>query len=386
MLTCRRAEFDLPDDVHYLNCAYMSPMSRAVERAGLEGLARKRRPYEIPARRFFDDSENARGLFARLLGAPTERIAIVPSVSYAAAVVARNTKLERGQRIVVASEQFPSNVYAWRKLCAQRGGELVTVAPESGDSRRAESWNERLLAAIDERTALVALANVHWADGTRFELEALGARARSFGAALFVDGAQSVGALPLDLERVKPDALVSVGYKWLMGPYSLGYAYFGPRYDGGEPLEENWIARANSEDFRALVDYRDEYQPGARRFDMGERSQLQSMPMAVAALEQVLAWDPANIQAYCGALTERLVEAAAPLGFRAETRARRGGHLVGLRAPAGLDLDALGARLSAANVHVSLRGNAVRVAPHVYNDERDVDALVEVLSGAVARR
>ncbi len=386
MPTCRRAEFDLPDDVHFLNCAYMSPMSRAVEKAGLEGLARKRRPYEILARHFFDDSESARALFARLVGAPAERIAIVPSVSYAAAVVARNTKLERGQRIVIASEQFPSNVYAWRKLCAQRGGELVTVAPEAGSARRAESWNERLLAAIDERTALVALANVHWADGTRFELEALGARARSFGAALFVDGAQSVGALPIDVERVKPDALAAVGYKWLMGPYSLGYAYFGPRYDGGEPLEENWIARANSEDFRGLVSYRDEYQPGARRFDMGERSQLQAMPMAVAALEQVLAWGPANIQAYCSALTERLVEATAPLGFRAETATRRGGHLVGLRAPEGLDLDALGAHLSAAKVHVSLRGNAVRVAPHVYNDERDIDALVEVLSRAVARR
>lgn len=379
MLECRRADFDLPEDVHFLNCAYMAPMSRAVEAAGLEGLARKRRPYQVTGRHFFDESEQARALFARIIGAAAERIAILPSVSYAAAIVARNTQLERGQRIVVASEQFPSNVYAWRKLCVQRGAELVTVAPDPSAESRARSWNERLLAAIDERTTLVALPHVHWADGTRFDLETLAGRAREVGAALFVDGTQSVGALPFDVERVKPDALACAGYKWLMGPYSLGYAYFGPRYDDGEPLEENWIARAGSEDFRGLVNYRDEYQPGARRYDMGERSNLQSMPMALAALTQVLAWGPERIQEYCTALTSRLVERAAPLGFTAEARTGRGGHLVGLRAPRGADLDALGARLAAANVHVSLRGSAIRVAPHLYNDARDIDALLAAL-------
>ncbi|MBI5431475.1 MAG: aminotransferase class V-fold PLP-dependent enzyme [Planctomycetes bacterium] len=385
MLDCQRALFDLPDHVHYLNCAYMAPMSRAVEAAGVVGLARKRRPYEFTPAHFFDESERLRALFGRLVGAPDgERVALVPSVSYGMAIVARNTPLAARQTIVVAHEQFPSNVYAWRKLCTQRGAELVTVEPAPGAADRAQSWNERLLAALDGRTAVVALPHVHWADGTRFDLEALGARARELGAALVVDGTQSVGALEFDVERVRPDALVCAGYKWLLGPYSLGYAYFGPRYDGGDPLEENWIAREGSEDFRALVQYHDAYQPGARRYDVGERSNLHLMPMAVAALEQVLDWRVERIQEYTRALASRLVARAAPLGFVAQAEPGRAGHLLGLRAPATLELASVAERLRAAEVHVSLRGQSIRVAPHLYNDERDVDALVDVLASSAA--
>src|SRR5690606_2334173 len=118
-------------------------------------------------------------------------VALIPSVSYGMAIVARNTRVESGQNIAMLHEQLPSHVYAWRRLAAASGAELRTVTPPAGVPR-GEEWNARILEAIDERTALVATPNVHWTDGTRFDLEAIGARTREVGAAFVVDGTQSV--------------------------------------------------------------------------------------------------------------------------------------------------------------------------------------------------
>jgi selenocysteine lyase/cysteine desulfurase len=103
---------------------------------------------------------------------------------------------------------------------------------------------------------------------------------------------------------VQPDFLVAVGYKWLLGPYGLGYLYVAPKWqERGIPLEQSWLTRAGSEDFARLVDYRDKYRPGARRFDMGEFPQFALAPMAMAALRQILAWGVNNIQETISALT-----------------------------------------------------------------------------------
>ena len=381
MLTCRKSSFSLPDDEHYLNCAYMSPLSVAVETAGMTGVARKRVPSRIATSDFFTESDRARALFARLVNAPDpSRVAIIPAASYGLAIAARNLPAGAGQNIVVTHEQFPANVHAWRRLARDRGVEIRVVAPPEVVDGRGRGWNERLLDAIDASTAIVALGHVHWTDGTKFDLDAIGRRAREVGAALVVDGTQSVGAMPFDVQAIQPDALVCATYKWLMGPYSMGFAYLGPRFDAGEPLEETWIGRAGSENFKELVNYRDDYQPGAVRYDVGERTNFALMPMAIAALEQVLDWQPARVQEYCAALTADLFDRVRALGYTVEAPEYRGAHLFGLRAPAGTDISAVGERLRARKVLVSLRGSALRVSPHVYNDARDIDALIDALS------
>ncbi len=383
MLPCQKPSFSLPDDEHYLNCAYMSPISKAVEAAGGAGVARKRVPSRLSQDDFFTEAATARALFARLVNAADpSRIAVIPAASYGLAIAARNLPAARGQNVVVTHEQFPANVHGWRKLAATRGVALRTVAPPDDTAGRGRGWNTRVLEAIDRDTAIVAIGHVHWTDGTRFDLEAIGARTREVGAALVVDGTQSVGALPFDVARIQPDALVVATYKWLMGPYSLGFAYLGPRFDGGEPLEETWIGRAGSENFKELVHYRDDYQPGAIRYDVGERTNFALMPMAIAALEEVLERQPARVQEYCAALTAPLFERVRALGYTVEDAAWRGAHLFGLRAPAGTDISAIGERLRARKVFVSLRGSAIRVAPHVYNDAADVEALLAALEQA----
>lgn len=385
MLECQKHGFSIPEGRHYLNCAYMGPLSRRVQAAGAEGIRRKADPSGITARDFFDESDEVRRLFAQLLGArDATRVAILPAVSYGTATIARNTRVWRGQNIVIAGEQFPSNVYAWRALCPNHDASLrVVPAPES--ERRAEAWSASLIEAIDADTALVALPHVHWTDGTLFDLASIGDRARVHGAAFVIDASQSLGALPLDLERVRPDAVICAGYKWLLGPYSLALGWFGDRYDGGEPLEETWIARDGSDDFQGLVLYRDEYQPGAIRYDVGERSNFILMPMMRAALEQILSWRPERIQAYCAALMAEPLAEARSLGFRVEDDDWRGAHIAGLRLPHGTDLAALAATLDGAQISVSLRGSAMRVAPNVYNDAEDVAALSTVLRHSVGQ-
>jgi selenocysteine lyase/cysteine desulfurase len=378
-LDCRRSDFSLPPDVHYLNCAYMGPLPLRAQDAGFAGVRAKAVPTAIEPDDFFRDSNEARGLFARIIGAgAAERVAIVPSVSYGIATVARNVRCTEGNTIVIAAEQFPSNVYAWRRLASTNGAELRAVAARSA-SAPGESWSEALLDAIDERCAIVALPHVHWTDGTRFDLERIGERAREVGATFVIDGSQSIGALPFDLERVRPDAVICAGYKWLLGPYGIGFAWYGERFADGEPLEETWIGREHSEDFQHLIDYRDTYQRGAARFDVGERSNFILLPIVIESMRLVLDWGAARIQQYCDDLCAPVIDEAVSLGFCIEARAWRGAHLFGLRTPEGLDLSALSAALRARSVHASLRGTALRVSPNVYNDPADASALLAAL-------
>ena len=379
-----RSLFSLPLDLHYLNCAFMAPASKRVVEAGRGALARIEAPSRLWGADFFEPRTRVRGLFARLVGASEpDRVAIVPAVSYAMATIARNTPLAKGQAVVVVEEQFPSAVYTWRRACSEAGATLRTVsAPDTGGSR-GDAWNGALLDAIDDRTAAVVLPELHWTDGLRFDIDAVGARARAVGARFVIDGTQSVGALPFDLARTRPDALVCAGYKWLTGPYSIGLAWYGPAFDDGVPLEENWIVRRDSDRFSELVNYRDEYRPGAIRYDVGEPSNFVLLPMLEAALEQLLEWRPEAIAAYTRALTSAPVSRLRDLDCRIENDRWRAGHLLGVRLPDGVDVARLGRSLAARQVSVSLRGGAIRVAPHLYNDAGDLDALIEVIAGAV---
>jgi selenocysteine lyase/cysteine desulfurase len=207
----------------------------------------------------------------------------------------------------------------------------------------------------------------------------VGARAREVGAVLAVDATQSLGALPLSVKEVQPDYLVAAGYKWLMGPYSQGYLYVAPSQREGRPLELNWITRQGSEDFSRLIDYREEFQPGARRFDVGERSNFLLVPMAAAALRQLLAWGVGSIQETLRELTRRAARGAEALGLEVAPEAHRAGHLVGLRRRGGYASD-VPARLAASQIHVSVRGDNLRVSPHLYNTAADVDRLLEALA------
>ena len=383
-LECRKDLFQLPDGSHYLNCAYMSPLATSVETAGIQAIRGKRVPSDITSADFFQPADELRAAFARLIGGEDpNRVAIVPSVSYGIGTAALNLDVSPGQNIVVIEEQFPSNLYPWRAVARTREAELRTVKAPPPAAGRAEEWNARVLREIDEATAVVAVPQYHWTDGTWFDLAAFGKRARETGAALIVDGTQSVGAAPFDVREIRPDALVCAGYKWLLGPYSLGLAWFGERFDDGVSLEEGWCNRLGSDDFRRVAEYTDELRPGALRYDVGERSNFTLLPMLRAGLDLVLEWGPERIQPYCAGITRGLFESLAERGVWSEAPEWRAEHLFGLRLPAGVRLETLQAALARDRVTVSLRGSAVRVAPHVYNDADDIEVLRQAVLEAL---
>jgi selenocysteine lyase/cysteine desulfurase len=373
----RRDAFDVPPEVAYFNTASLSPVPHRVREAAESALERRTRPWTIAAADWFADVERLRALFAQLIGADAEGIALVPATSYGFAVAARNLRLARGQRIVVLAEEYPSGIYTWRRLANATGAELLTVAREDG-----RAWTEAILAALDERAALLSVPNVHWTDGALVELDPVAARARELGCRLVIDASQSAGALPISVERLRPDFLVSVGYKWLLGPLALAYLYVAPEHRGGEPLEENWISRAGSDDFAGLVDYENSYQPGARRFDMGQRSSFQLVPMAIAALELLLEWEPARIAATLAGINGAIAHGAERLGLEPVPAERRGPHMLGVRLPGDLRA-AVRRALAAADCHAALRGESLRISPHLHNTDAEAERLLGALAAAV---
>jgi selenocysteine lyase/cysteine desulfurase len=383
MLACKRSKFSLPPNVTYLNCAYMSPLMKDVEKAGLRGLRIKRNPGNVPSTEFFENSDKLRAEFAKLVNASDQkRIAIIPAASYGLANVAKNLNISKSQHIVVAAEQFPSNYYTWQSVCHETGAQMKIVPAPTSLISRGRIWNERVLESIDKNTRAVAIAHAHWADGTKFDLEALRKRTTEVGALLIIDGTQSVGAVPFDIQKIKPDALICAGYKWLLGPYSIGMGYYGEYFDNGKPIEENWINRLNSEDFSALVSYEPQYQPGAIRFDYGERANFIQVPMMLKALEQLNRWGVENVQEYCSSLSEPAIDQLRAKGFWIEDKNFRGPHLFGVRMPKEISTDKLKQEFLKNRVYVSFRGDAIRVSPNVYNTEKDLKKFVRILTKA----
>jgi selenocysteine lyase/cysteine desulfurase len=376
-LTRQRSLFEVPDDVAYFNSASLAPPLRAVRAAGEVALARSAAPWRISSRDWFTEVERLRGLFAQLIGSAADSVALVPAWSYGMAVAAANLDAGPKERVLVLDEEYPSGIYTWRDFVRRRGAALETVRREPG-----QDWTDAILAALDERVAIVSVPNVHWTNGALIDLTAVAERVRDVGAALVIDASQSAGAMPVDVGELRPDFLVCVGYKWLLGPYSLGYLYVDERHHGGRPLEHNWIAREGAERFDRLVDYTDELQPGARRFDVGERTNFVLTPMAIAALEQVLEWSVPGIAAALAEVTAAIEDGAGSRGLAALPSSQRGPHMIGVELP-GDDPERIVAALAERNVHAGLRSSWLRIAPHLHTRPSDVDRLFAALDASL---
>lgn len=377
ILPCQKRQFDMDNDVTYLNCAYMSPLLLSAKNAGIAGLKRKAEPWKMGVGMFFDECEQLRDLVGKLINSPADTIAIVSSASYGLAVAAANLghTLEKGDKVLVLGEQFPSNYYIWHELTQQKGA-ILSVVPVPKDG----NWTQAILNRIDGKTKILALPNCHWTDGTFIDLEAIRDAIGVPGQApyLVLDLTQSLGAYPFDIARVQPDFMACATYKWAMCPYGMGLLYVAERYHDGTPIEFNWVNRKRSENLARLVDYCDEYQTGARRFDVGERSNPILLPMAVAAFRQLIDWNPARTLATIRQLTDRMAKHAENLPLTMAPTQYRAGHMIGLHLGERWPDDLRAAMLDE-NIHVSYRGTGMRISPHLYNTPEDIDALADFL-------
>ena len=371
--------FNLPDDITYLNCSFMSPMLKSVAQVGVSNIYTKEDPTSITSKDFFDNTKALRSEFAQLVNAPASHCAIAASASYGMANIAKNLQAGQGDNIVIADAQFPSNVYAWMALKEEKGIEIKLVAPPAQPQNRGRLWNQKILEAIDSNTKMVATGHVHWSDGTLFDLGAIRQRTRDVGAIMVIDGTQSIGALPFDVQEIEPDALVSAGYKWMMGPYSTAMCYFGDYFSQGSPIENNWMNRLDSENFANLINYQEAYQPGMIRYDVGESANFILTPMLTQALKQIKAWGPQHIQDYTQKIAAPYLDILKSAGIWIEEEGYRAHHLIGLRLPEYMDLKEVKMKLEDDKVFVSIRGNSIRVSPHLYNSAEDFHHLLSVL-------
>ena len=372
-----RARFEVPEGIAYLNTANLAPQLRSVRAAGEAALDRRGRPWTIASADWFTEVERLRGLFAGVIGGDADGVALIPATSYGIAVAAANLEAGPGERVVVLDEEYPSGIYTWRTFARRTGAKLHTVRPEAG-----QTWTEAILSALDERARIVSVPNVHWTNGALVDLDAVCERAHELGASLVLDLSQSAGAMPLDVRELRPDFLVTVGYKWLFGPLSVAYLYVDARHREGEPIEHNWIVRARAEEFERLVDYTDELQPGARRFDVGARTNFVLTPMAIAALEQVLEWSVPRIEGALAEVTAAIEREAGARGLAALPASRRGPHMIGIELPDPVPAG-LGSALAARDVHLSVRSSWLRVAPHLHTSDVDVEQLFTALDAAL---
>lgn len=373
MLSNQRALFSLPGDVTYLNCAFTAPLLKRSEAAAKKAITSKSSPWTIGSADFFTKMESVRHLFAHLIESSSEHVAIIPAVSYGIALAARNLPFFEGQNIVVLEDQFPSNIYSWKRLVDEKKGRIQTVKrPADFD------WTHAVIEAINEKTGIVAVPNCHWTDGTLLDLVRIGAACRKQKAALVIDGTQSLGALPVSIKDIKPDFLVTTAHKWLMGPYSMGFCYIASKWLDTIPLEENWLNRMDSQDFSRLVDYQDNYQPGARRFDVGAASNFFLTPVAEASLQQLHQWKIKEIAKSLRLKTDLIANRAESLNLIVAPAHKRAAHMIGIKFPQGIP-KTLPAKLLAEQIYVSVRGDFIRIAPHLYNTDKDLDRLFEVL-------
>ncbi|KAA1247721.1 aminotransferase class V-fold PLP-dependent enzyme [Aquimarina sp. RZ0] len=364
--------FDLSDDVTYLNGAYMSPQLRSITEIGLQSVAKKARPDEILPKDFFIQKEILKQRFASLIEASDyKNIAIIPSVSYGIANAANNIPIKKGDEIILADEQFPSNVYIWQEIAKKNEAILKIIKSPTEFENRGKKWNKNIIEAINHKTAVIAMPHVHWADGTLFDLKAIREKTKTVQAMLIIDGTQSVGAFPFSIKEIEPDALICGGYKWLLGPYSIGMAYYSDAFNDGTPIEHNWMNRYNSEDFASLTQYENRYQEKAARYSVGESSNFVLTPMMIKAIEQLIEWQPKNIQNYCEQISKEMINKLRDLGYFIEDSQYRAHHLFGIYLPKHINSEKLKTSLKEAKIIVSFRGNAVRISCNVYNSKDD---------------
>ncbi|MAP94606.1 MAG: aminotransferase [Ponticaulis sp.] len=381
ILPSQRHLFDIPDDVAYLNLAYQGPLLNASVSAIADGAQCKAQPWTTAPKDFFSYPEKLRELLGRVCGVHADRFAIVPSASYGLATAAKvlGPKLEKGDQILMVAETFPSTYLTWKRVADETGAEIVMV-----DAPGDDDWTSAILNAMTPATRLLSLPQCHWANGAVINVEDVADAAHKQGAYLVFDLTQTLTAMPFDFARVKPDFVATAGYKWMLFPYGLGSLYVDPKWHDAAPLEETWMNREEAHVFEKLADYSHVYQPGARRFDLGEKSMPTLVYGGISALEQILDWGVENITETLSSYTMRIANVLEEVGLVPVTERFRSTNILGARSKTRLPED-LVPNLTAQNIFISRRGNSLRFSPYLHNSEEDFVRLEAGLKEALSR-
>lgn len=383
MLTSQRALFDIPSDVAYLNAAGWSPLPLATQEAAREAVARKGQPWKLTPDFADKQHERARAAAAALIGADASDVALVSSVGYGVAIAGKILSIPHGSRVLVLENDHTSPVLEWMER-AEAGGFTVEAIKQPADC----DWTTAALEAIERPGAaplsLASISSIHWSDGGLLDMQKIRDALRRHGAALLVDATHGVGVIATDVKTLDPDFLIFPTYKWVLGPYGRAFIYVAKRHQDGVPLEQTSFGRRNVKAENPVYFADTRYLPDARRYDMGERDHFISMEMAAIGMEMMAKWGAAAVVGRLSAMTRRIADGLSGLNavHVADERVRAP-HILCLGF-AGDQLRTLMPALAKEQIYVAPRLGRMRISPHVYNDEADVDRFVATMKRALA--
>jgi selenocysteine lyase/cysteine desulfurase len=378
MLASQRALFEMPRDICYLNSASYSPLPLRTLEAGRAAVGRKGTPWTLDASFAHQQHERARAAAAQLIHAEPADVALIPSISYGVATVAKIIKIERGTRVIVLEDDHSSPVLEWHARAEAQGFAVETVRrPDDGD------WTSAVLAAIERQgtppISLASISSLHWSDGGLIDVEKVAAALRQRRAIFLVDATQSVGVLAMDVRRLDPDFVMFPTYKWLLGPYGRAFLYVAKRHQDGIPLEQTAGGRRDVRAENAVYFSDLSYVPDARRFDMGERDHFIGLEMASIGMEMMAEWGADAVTERLRMLTDRIAEGVRGFGVSVLEPHLRAPHILSLGFKEGIP-KGLVEGLASEGIYVATRLGRLRVSPHVFNDEVDADRFVAGLA------
>lgn len=384
MTTWRSEWFDF-DDAVYLNFAAEGLMPRVAVRAVEQAVAAKTYPHRVSAASPFDLPNRVRASIAALIGGHPDEVALTTGASSGLATLVQALSWRRGDEVLTAAGEFPLQ-YTTLGPLAEREGVALRVAWPSGRFLTAED----LIAALTPRTRLVSVSLVRFEDGSMLDAALLSAACQAQGTLLCLDVSQACGAVPIDVAALGADVLTGAGYKWLLGPYGTGFFWIKAAHmQALRPGPFAWMAMAGADDVASLRGHDPQPVAAARRWDTAEWSgafnpNLAGLAASVALVEQI---GPSTVQAHNHRLVERLFEGL-PAGVTVASpraAARRGPYGC-FRGPTHEATAAMVVALATAGVVISLREGNIRVSPHLFNTEHDIDRVIEVISGVSAAR
>ncbi len=365
--------FPLVERYIHMNHAGVSPMSQRA-RAAIEQVidASMNRPYRDHWAQ--EEAGRLRELVARLINAPEGSIALTRSTAHGMSLLAQGLEWNQGDNVVGAMGEYPANVYPWMSL-ASRGVELRQAKPVEG-----RISPDDVFTLVDDRTRVVALSHVEFWNGYRVDIETIGAECRRRGIVFAVDVMQSAGALRLDVVRMPIDFCAAGAGKWLLGPPGIGFCFCAPRLL--ERVRPVIVGVGSVVAHDRYLEYDLTLAPGAQRFEESVISLLDTAAFG-AALELLLEVGSDVIQERVLDLAARLAAGLAERGCEIvepwpRTRAESSG-IVSFRKP-GESAQAVLRDLSAARVIARTHSDFVRLSPHFYNTEEEVDRVLDMLS------
>jgi len=365
------------DGVTYLNCAYMGPLPRVTLEAVRDVMPLQAFPNRVKDSFAFEFPNRVREVTAPFVGARPEEILVGSGSSHGMAVAALGFPWNAKDEVVVSATDYPSSVYIWSEAARRHDGVCRLVR-----GRKPAATTDDIVAAITERTRIVSVSWVDYESGEIIDLERLGEICANKGIFLAVDGTQAVGAVPLDAPAWRL-SLVTVGaYKWMLGPYGAGFAYLDPAWaDRIAPTYITWTAAQGAEDYNALP--RDDYKwvETARRFDAPETASFLNRAGLIRSAQFLSEIGvPAVHEHITGHL--RQLENELPRPFRRRAGPSRiPGPILSIEADDVSTVRQAYERLRADNFRTSLRDDGIRVSPHIYNTEDDIDRFLRVLRG-----